>query len=160
MPAFLAHLVASWAALYSGSAVMRTLVSFVHVAGLVGGGGAAIAVDRAMLLATKKGAVVRREQIDGIHNTHRVVLAGLGAVVVSGLLLFAADVDTYAVSKLFWLKMAMVAMLMVNGALLVRAGHGSQTIDDRTRRTLRRTAAVSLSLWFLTTLAGAGLPNI
>lgn len=160
MPPFLAHAVTSWAALYSGSAVVRTLVSFVHVAGLVSGGGAAIAVDRATLLATKKGVLAGREQIDGIHKTHRIVLVGLGAVIVSGLLLFAADVDTYAVSKLFWLKMAMVAMLMINGALLVRAASGSRTPDERTRRALRRTAAISLSLWFLTTLAGAGLPNI
>lgn len=160
MPAFVPHLVAAWAALYSGSAVLRTLVSFVHVAGLVAGGGAAIAADRATLRATRKGMVVRREQIDGIHNTHRIVIIGLGGVIVSGVLLFAADVATYAPSRLFWIKMGMVAALMINGALLVRVGRGVAVPDDRTRRTMRWTASVSLALWFLTTLAGAGLPNI
>jgi hypothetical protein len=160
MPAFLPHLVGGWAALYSGSAVLRTLVSFVHVAGLVGGGGAAIAADRATLIATRRGALVRREQIDAIHNTHRIVLVGLASVIVSGVLLFAADVETYAPSKLFWIKMGMVAALMINGALLVNVGRGVQSPDERTRRTMRWTAAVSLALWFLTTLAGAGLPNI
>ena len=118
MLAFISHLVASWAALYSGSAVMRTLVSFVHVAGLVGGGGAAIAADRATLKATRRGLAVTREQIDTIHHTHRVVILGLAGVIVSGVLLFAGDVATYAPSKLFWLKMVMVAALMVNGAFL------------------------------------------
>ena len=151
MPAFLPHVISWWAALYSGSAVLRTLVSFVHVAGLVGGGGAAVAADRAALKATRRGLAVTREQINAIHNTHRIVIVGLAAVIVSGLLLFAADVETYAPSKLFWIKMAMVAVLMINGALLVRA---------HTCRTMRWTAAVSLALWFLTTLAGAGLPNI
>ena len=160
MPAFVPHLVAGWAALYSGSAVLRTLVGFVHVAGLVGGGGAAVAADRATLLATRKGAVVRREQVDSIHHVHRIVLGGLVGVIVSGVLLFAADVDTYAPSRLFWIKMAMVAALMINGALLVRIGRGGKTPDENMRRTLRWTAAISLSLWFLTTLAGAGLPNI
>jgi hypothetical protein len=160
MPAFLAHPVSAWAAVYSGSAVMRTLVSFVHIAGLVGGGGAAVVADRATLLATRAGTVLRREALDSLRNTHRIVIAGLAGVIVSGVLLFAADVDTYAVSRLFWIKMGMVAALMVNGALLVRAARRVTSPDEGARRTLRRTAAVSLALWFLATLAGAGLPNI
>jgi hypothetical protein len=88
------------------------------------------------------------------------VLVGLTGVIASGVLLFAADVSTYAPSRLFWIKMGMVAALMINGAILVRVGRGGQLPDDRTRRTMRWTAAISLSLWFLTTLAGAGLPNI
>src|SRR3954469_24731138 len=107
MPAFVPHLVSWWAALYSGSAVLRTVVAFFHVAGLVGGGGAAVAADRAALKATRRGAPVARVELDAIHHTHRVVLLGLTAVIVSGVLLFAADVDTYAVSRLFWIKMAM-----------------------------------------------------
>lgn len=154
------HLVGSWAALYSGSALLRTLVSFVHVAGLVSGGGAAVVADRATLRATRRGGSVTRAQIDGIHATHRVVLVGLAGVIVSGLLLFAADVETYAPSKLFWLKMGMVALLMINGAILVRVGGGASQPDERARRTMRWTAGISLALWFLTTLAGAGLPNI
>jgi hypothetical protein len=161
MPTFIPHLVAGWAALYSGSAVLRTLVSFVHVAGLVSGGGAAVAADRATLKATRRGASVTREQIASIHNTHRIVIVGLAAVIVSGVLLFAADVNTYAPSKLFWIKMAMVALLMVNGAILVRVGRGvPHTPDEPIRRKMRWTAGVSLALWFVTTLAGAGLPNI
>jgi hypothetical protein len=160
MAAFVSHAVGSWAALYGDSAVLRTIVAFVHVAGLVGGGGAAISADRATLKATRGRVPVTREQIDAIHNTHRVVIIGLAAVIVSGVLLFAADVATYAPSKLFWLKMVMVTALMINGAFLVRVGHGVQMPDERTRRTMRWTAGLSLALWFLTTLAGAGLPNI
>jgi hypothetical protein len=160
MASFIPHLVGWWAAFYSGSAVMRTLVSFVHVAGLVGGGGAAVAADRATLKATRRGLAVRREQIESIHLTHRIVLVGLAAVIASGLLLFAADVDTYAPSRLFWLKMGMVALLMINGAILVRVGRGRRSPDDRARRTMRWTAGISLALWFVTTLAGAGLPNL
>lgn len=160
MLGFISQLVGWWAAFYSGSAVARTLVSFVHLAGLVGGGGAAISADRATLRATRRGLAVTRDQIDTIHHTHRIVILGLASVIVSGVLLFAGDVTTYAPSKLFWLKMAMVATLMINGAFLVRVGHGVQTPDERTRRTMRWTAGLSLALWFLTTLIGAGLPNI
>lgn len=164
MPAALSHIVGSWSAVYSGSPVLRTLVAFVHIAGLVGGGGAAVAADRATLKATRRGRLVSREQLDAIRNTHRIVIAGLTAVIISGVLFFAADVPTYAPSKLFWIKMAMVAALMINGALLVRASRAASGQDkgsaERTRRRLRWTAGMSLALWFLTTLAGAGLPNI
>ena len=160
MPSAVSHFVAWWSTLYSGSPVLRTLIAFVHVAGLVSGGGAAVAADRATLKATRRGRLVTRAQIDAIHNTHRIVIAGLAAVILSGVLLFAADVSTYAPSKLFWIKMAMVAALMINGALLVRVGRGVDAPHEGTRRTMRLTAGVSLALWFLTTLAGAGLPNI
>ena len=99
-------------------------------------------------------------QLDLLKRTHVVVILGLIALVVSGVLLFAADVSTYAPSKLFWLKMLMVAALMINGAVLVRVGRGVQAPDEGTRRTMRWTAGLSLALWFLTTLVGAGLPNI
>jgi len=160
MPGFISHVVASWAVLYSGSAALRTLVSFVHVAGLVGGGGAAISADRATLRATRRGLAVTPAQIDAIHHTHQVGILGLAGVIVSGVLLFAADVSSYAPSKLFWLKMAMVSALMINGAFLVRVGHGVSIPDENTRRTMRRTAGLSVALWFLTTLVGAALPNI
>jgi hypothetical protein len=160
MGTLVSHFVGAWASLYSNSAMLRTFVAFVHIAGLVGGGGAAIAADRGTLRATRRGAVIGRPQLESIHHTHRTVVFGLAAVIVSGLLLFAADVETYAVSKVFWLKMAMVAGLMVNGAVLVRVAGNPRGSAEHTRRTLRWTAAASLALWFLITLAGAGLPNI
>jgi hypothetical protein len=160
MPTLLSHAVQSWNDLYSHTALVRTLVAFVHVGGLVGGGGAAIAADRATLKATRRGQVLGRDQLDAIHNTHRVVIAGLVAVIVSGILLFAADVDTYSVSRVFWLKMGMVAALMINGALLVRVGRDAIVPDAGVGRALRRMTAISMTLWFLTTLAGSALPNI
>ena len=54
----------------------------------------------------------------------------------------------------------MVAALMINGAVLVRVWRGVQASDESTRRTMRWTAGLSLALWLLTTLVGAGLPNI
>jgi len=50
MPAFVPALVSWWAALYGGSAILRTFVAFVHIAGIVGGGGAAVVVNRTIEL--------------------------------------------------------------------------------------------------------------
>ena len=159
MTAALSQAVQSWTDVYSHSSLLRTLVGFVHVAGLVGGGGAAIAADRATLKATR-GALVGRDELTAIHTTHRVVVAGLAAVILSGVLLFAADVDTYSVSRIFWVKMGMVGALMINGALLVRVGRDGRVPDPGMRHALRRMTVISMALWFLTTLAGAALPNI
>jgi len=160
MPVFLAHAVARWAEIYNGSAPLRTFVAFVHVAGLVGGGGAAVVADRATLIVTRRGSAVGREQLEAIQNTHRLVVLGLAAVIISGLLLFAADLETYAASRVFWTKMAMVGALMINGAVLTRLGRRPAPADERLRRSLRWAAAISLTLWFVTTLAGTALPNI
>jgi hypothetical protein len=135
-------------------------VVFAHVGGLLTGGGAAMTVDRGILAAIGRTGVERGSLLVAIRKTHAVVLAGLAAVVASGLLLFAADVDTFLVSKLFWTKMALVALLMANGAVLSRAGRRATADQDASWGTLRWTAIASLMLWMLTTLAGTGLLNI
>ena len=95
-----------------------------------------------------------------LEGTHRIVLCGLAAVAVSGLLLFAADTDTYLYSKFFWIKMGLFVLLMANGALLVSAEREVERGDERAWKRLTLTSGASVVLWFLTTLIGAALPNI
>src|SRR5205814_2113084 len=112
LPGPIAALVSQWAALYSNHAVLRTAVVFAHVGGLVGAGGCAIAADRATLLASRRHEAERRIQVEALAGTHRVVIAGLIFIVVSGLLLFAADVETFLYSRVYWIKMTMVVLLL------------------------------------------------
>jgi uncharacterized membrane protein len=149
-----------WSALYANHAALRTGVEFLHIGGLVVGGGCAIAADLATLRAHPEGATARTVQLRLLDQTHRVVLLGLVALTVSGALLFAADLDTFLTSKIFWLKMVLFMLLLLNG-LLVRLGERQVRRDEPGAwRRLRRTARVSLWLWLLTTLVGAALPNI
>jgi hypothetical protein len=157
---FVIHLVAVWTSLYSNHAALRTAVGFVHIGGLVGGGGCAIAADRMTLLAGRRDRPTRILQLGSLKSTHRVVLVGLAAVIVSGVLLFAADVDTFLYSKVFWIKMGLMVLLLVNGWLLVRAESRAERGDEDAWRRLKWTSTISLALWFLTTLAGAGLLNV
>ena len=53
MTNLLARSVEWWTAVYSNHAVLRTAVTFAHVGGLVGGGGCAIAADRATLMLAR-----------------------------------------------------------------------------------------------------------
>jgi uncharacterized membrane protein len=148
-----------WASLYSNHAALRTVVVFAHLGGLVGAGGCAIAADRATLLALRRDEAERRHQVEALAGTHRIVIAGLIFIVISGVLLFAADVQTFLYSRIFWIKMTLILLLLVNGALLTaaerRANRGSDDGWDR----LRATSVASLTLWFLITLAGVALTN-
>src|SRR5438105_4895498 len=92
----LRDLATDWGSYYSNHAVLRTLVAFAHIGGLVVAGGAAMVADRSILAAVKRAEPIDRTPLlTSVRNTHAVVFAGLVAVMASGVLLFAADVDTY-----------------------------------------------------------------
>jgi hypothetical protein len=154
------HLIQSWVSLYANHAALRTVVEFIHIGGLVAGGGCAITVDLATITADRESAAARATQLEVLLRTHRVVVLGLIGLTFSGLLLFGADVDTFLHSRIFWLKMGLMATLVLNGVLLLHGQRRVQRGDANGWTRLHRTAVASLVLWFLTTLAGAALPNI
>jgi hypothetical protein len=156
---WLSSAAAPWASLYSNHAALRTAVVFAHIGGLVGAGGCAIAADRATLLALRRHEAERRHQVEALAGTHRVVIAGLVLIVVSGALLFAADVQTFLFSRIFWLKMTLILLLLVNGGLLTAAERRANRGDEDAWGRLRGTAVASLLLWFLITFAGVALTN-
>jgi hypothetical protein len=56
--------------------------------------------------------------------------------------------------------MVRVGPLTFIGAVVGGDRRGDLATVNGTRRTMRWTAGLSLALWLLTTLVGAGLPNI
>jgi hypothetical protein len=158
--AHIAGLMTSWGSFYANHAAARTLVAFAHIGALIAGGGIAIAADRSTLHALHQGDSTRRLQLEALHGTHRIVIGSLALIAASGLLLFASDFATFLYSRFFWMKMGLVALLIVNGAVLYRAEHRALQDDAGAWRTLRVTAIASIVLWLLTTLGGVALPNI
>ncbi len=157
----LADAAASWASFYANHALVRTVVSFVHIGALVGGGGCAIAADRAVLSAPREPGARHDADVVALSVTHRVVLLGLALIAASGFLLLAADIDAMVHSTTFWIKMGLVVLLIGNGVFLLRAEQRAllDTSANAWQR-VRLAAVLSLTLWFLTTLAGAALPNV
>jgi hypothetical protein len=156
----LKDLLDTWSSLYSNHAALRTSIDFLHVGGLVAGGGCAVAADRMILMAIRDDSSAREARLSTLKGIHRIVLVGLVVVIASGVLMFGADVDMFIVSKVFWLKMGLMLLLMVNGLVLVRAERRVEEGDQSAWTPLKYTATLSLVLWFLTTLAGSALPNI
>lgn len=153
-------LIDGWASLYSNSAALRSAIAFVHIGGLVSGGGCAVAADLATLRAFRRGREAVAAEIARLHDVHRVVIGSLVLVTLSGVLLMLADFDAYLASTTFWIKMALVAALIANGALLVRTGGRATASDSRSIGAMRLVSLSSLALWFATTLVGATLPNV
>jgi hypothetical protein len=138
----------TWSDLYSGSPVLRTTIGFSHLGALLVGGGCAVGDDLATLRASDLAHLPKHRK-----GVHRTVVAGLAILIVSGALLFFANLDTYLYSKAFWIKMGLVLALFANGLAIVRA----ERVWNETH--IRRVARISLALWILTTFAGVVLMN-
>jgi hypothetical protein len=150
----------SWNAMYANHAVLRTAIEFAHIGGLVAGGGSALAADLATMRSARAIESVRAAELQLLRRTHVVVIIGLVTVIVSGVLLFAADIDTYLYSRVYWIKMGLVLLLLVNGVLLRHGERRAARGDAGAWAQLHYTAVASVVLWLVTTLAGAALPNI
>lgn len=163
-PAELVHLTDPWEKLYSNSKSLEISVTFLHVGGLLLGGGLAVATDTATLRAIRQAVHDRAQHLDALSSAHLIVLAGLVITFISGVLLFLSDVKTFWGSWVFWLKMALIAALLVNGFVMTRAERSLSSDglreDDRAWTHLHRTAVVSLVLWYAITLAGVALLNV
>lgn len=146
----------AWTEFYQDSKVLQIAILFGHMGGLLIGAGCAVAADRLTLLATPGD----QHQLKALSGSHRVVLGGLAAMFVSGALMFAANFDTYFVSKWYWAKMALIVLLLLNGVRLTRAERAATAGEPTGWARLRSASIASLVLWVLITLFGAILPNV
>jgi len=156
----LVQFVEPWSRLYADSKVVATLVEFGHIAALLFAGGLAVTLDRTTLRVASD-AGTRARHLEVLASSHLVVVGGLTLSFATGILLFAADLETYVVSWVFWTKMVLVLLLLANGYGITRAETALRAggAEDAGWRQLIRTAWASLVLWFTIALAGVTLVN-
>ena len=163
--AALAGALEPWRSLYADSRLISTLVTSTHVITLLVGGGLAIAADRMTLRALAHPTEDRAFHLQELGAVHRPILWALILLFVSGVALAAADVEVFAGSWVFWVKLGLVALLLGNGAVLyatesrLRREPGAPESRPLWGR-LALTARVSLTLWLLTAVAGTMLTAI
>lgn len=170
----MAAIVAPWQSLYSDHIIVSTTVTTVHIITLLLAGGLAISADRAVLRALRRPVAERQFQLEELGAVHRPVLIALTFLVLSGILLAAADVETFATSAVFWLKMGLVSLLLANGLQLRRVEsrlevvRGTRAEDEETEpdtegrlwRRLGAHARASMTLWLIVAIAGTVLTNM
>ena len=158
----LARLFEPWSHLYASSKLVATVVTFGHVAPLLLAGGLAVATDRATLRALRLAAAERGRHLEELAGVHRMVVGGIALSLVTGALLFASDVESYYGSWVFWLKMALIVVLLINGYTMTGAERVLRADAEETSPAwarLRRAAILSMVLWYTITLAGVALVN-
>lgn len=162
MIAQLAHLFEPWKSLYGESKLIPAATESVHLLALLLGGGLAVAADRSTLRATRQADTHRGYQLAELHAVHRPVLVALTFSLVSGLAMAAADLETFAASPYFWVKLGFVTLLLVNGAILTRTEtrlHAADGADVHLWVRLRFNSMCSIGLWSATLVAGVALMN-
>jgi len=153
-------LIARWAHLYADHAQLSAAIMFAHLSGVLVAGGLALAADRASLaLEAGSGSLVA--EIARLKTVHAWVIGGLALTVATGGLQLLSDLHTYLTSWLFWTKMGLIAVLLLNGWVRLRAERGIESGDVEPHfRRFRRTSLASVMLWFAVLLAGSFLTTV
>lgn len=140
-----------WSAYYSDHQMVSLTIRYVHVAALMIGGGTALAIDRVVLGTARRRTDDRRHAaMTALSGSHSVVVPALVIVAISGVLMTAADWSTFEASRLFWIKMVLFALLLVNGGALVAAErrYASNAGIEKWRRVILASGA-SVLLWLV-----------
>ncbi len=150
-----------WSDLYNGSALVSDGVTFAHLGGMLVAGGFAVAADRTVLRSGRAPEGDRSFVLRELRDVHRPVLWGLAVVLLSGLAMMLSDVRTFLPSWVFWAKMALIGLLLLNGLTLERAERrlAADPLERTAWRRLRRASLRSGGLWILTVLFGVLLTS-
>ena len=159
---------APWNHLFGHSKLISGGVLGVHIMMLFLGGGLATAADRMTLRIASGDAAMRGVQLREVDAVHPLVLVAIVMLFISGVLLAAADVETFLPSPIFWIKLVLVALLLVNGALLTgverrlrsHAEDGASSVGDREWGRVRLFSIFSVVLWTATAVVGIVLSNV
>lgn len=161
MPDSITALLQPWADFHAEHTMLATALVAVHLLGLFVGGGIAIGADRRVLLAQPGTGEAYIAAGADLAATHGIVLIALTITVLSGVALAAADVGTFAVSPVFWSKMTVFGLLLLNGSRMRRTERritgGADPALPWNR--LRRSAWLSIGGWLLLVVLGVVLAN-
>jgi hypothetical protein len=147
-----------WATLYADHPWIQTTVLYLHLAGMFLGGGFAIATDRDTFIAVRNARLSGQiRHLGRLQTIHKPVMFGLALALGSGFLLYAADLEHYSSSGVFWVKMALLGALLGNGYVLKRTEEALNAGQPDSRALwgrLWKISASSLVLWLAVILAG------
>ena len=157
-PAFASAALNWWSAMYSDHQAVSVAVRFLHLAGLLVGGGTALVADRHLLAAISRDVVARNAALALAGASHRIVVPALALMALTGALMATADLETFLNSRLFWIKMLIVGLLLLNGGGLVLTERAvARGAGARDWARLRMASVVSVVLWLSALLAGTWL---
>jgi len=156
IPSTLQSFAATWSSYYGNHQAVSISVKALHLAGTMVGGGAALFLDRQVLRGLRQSPAERRAVLAQLEGAHRVVVPAFVVILLTGIMMAGADLDTFVGSTLFWVKTGLTAVLAVNGALLVAAESSATAVTTAWGR-VAASATASLALWFVILYLGTWL---
>lgn len=162
------QLLAPWQAVYGDFGILSTSVTALHLIGMLVGGGLAIAADRATLRISEEAPGQREWHLGELNAIHRPVLIAMFLLLVTGVAIIAADVKTFITSPILWVKLTLVALLVINGVVLERTetalrrtdGSAPAASSEKLWSRLRVSAICSIAAWIATLVAGVMLAYV
>jgi uncharacterized membrane protein YedE/YeeE len=155
-----------WQKLYAHSTVVATLVLFGHVGGLLVAGALTFSTESGALRLDPADEGDRERYLRVVSRSRAAIAFALAIAMVSGFLLFLADLEAFAVSRVFWAKMLLVVLLLANAfiasrldARLRRADDAAMERHDGLWRRRRASAWATGVLWFALVLSGSALAS-
>lgn len=156
-----------WNTYWHDHDAVSTGVTAAHIAAILVAGGLAIAADRMSLRVLKRSAAERAMHAAELRDVHRPVLFGLAIIVISGLLMVTSDIEEFVVQPIYWIKMGLVVVLLINGAMLqksetrVMAGSAlpPATSNEAEWARIGKFARVSMTLWVVIAIVGVVLAS-
>ena len=155
---------APWRHVYSDSTTLSTSVTALHLLAMLFGGGLAIAADRTTLRLKGENPEMRQQHLVDLNAVHRPVLIALTIQFLTGIAMLTSDLKTFIGSPALWVKLGLVALLLINGVLLQNTESALRRSSERDVSSglwgrLRFNAISSLVLWSATLVAGITLVN-
>ncbi|MBZ5496999.1 MAG: hypothetical protein LAP85_11405 [Acidobacteriia bacterium] len=155
MLVLLVGVAAWWSSYYGNHQVASVTIRFLHLAGLIMGGGTGLFADRQVLRAARSAPGEREAVLATLSRAHAHVISWILIVGITGALMTAADTATFLASKVYWAKMILVGLLIANGVALF-------FVERRTRRLgaasewsrLVIVSTISAVLWLVTLFMG------
>src|SRR5437879_12068752 len=111
----LSHRPPLWTHCYGRTTAVSATLTYLHLGGVLLGGGVAIAADAATLRLSPETGPDSTRELDRLAAVHRWVVAGLTLIFASGVVMMLAKVGSVATSAVFWVKLGLVVLLIVTG---------------------------------------------
>jgi hypothetical protein len=142
---------------------LKTLFGIGHIFGVVLGAGAAFVGDTFFMRAIRDQRFTK-DEMKTLRHTSILVWIGVGLLVISGIGLFSLSIDRYIESTKFFVKMTIVAILILNGLIFhyahipflqEQAGKRQFSISKEKSIPLLLSGVVSVVSWIAAILLGA-----
>ena len=117
----LAQITSWWSSFYGNHQIVSLVIRYLHLTVIVLAAGTALFIDRQVWRALRSGPPERESVLTMLTRSHPRVVPWLAVIAATGVLMTAAETSTFLASKLYWIKMALVAILLANGLVMLAA---------------------------------------